>query len=94
MPTATNTTFTFTKDPAKIPQSVILVVRDYVTEEVIPGASVTVTGPNGAIYSGTTDEHGLFDLGTVPAGAYSLVATASGYQNSGEDFLANDTFTV
>lgn len=87
-------TITFRRADADLPKNVILVIKDYSTDVIIVGAAVTVTGPNGYIYNGTTDALGKIYLGQRQPGQYSLVATATGYQSSDADFLANDTFTV
>lgn len=79
---------------ANTPKNVTLVVKDYATDAIIVGANVTVTGPAGYVYNGVTDALGKIYLGIRSAGSYSLVATATGYQSSANDFLANDTFTI
>lgn len=84
----------FRNDAAQLPKNVILVIKDYSTDTVIPGATVTVTGPYGYSYSGTSDADGKVFLGQRQPGQYTLIATASGYQSSAADFLANDIFTV
>lgn len=85
---------TFRRSEADLPKDVTLIVKDYATDAIVPGAAVTVTGPNGFTFGGTADSAGKVYLGTCQPGQYSLVATASGYQSSATDFLANDTFTV
>lgn len=85
---------TFRRSTADLPKNVILVIKDYSTDTVIPGATVTVTGPGGYSYSGTADVEGRLALGNLQPGQYTLVTTASGYQSSAADFLANDIFTV
>lgn len=85
---------TFRKAEADLPKNVILVVKDYSTDTVIVGATVTVTGPNGYMYQGTSDFEGKIRLGQRQPGQYTLVARAAGFQSSDQDYLANDTFTV
>lgn len=87
-------TISFRSPTGSQPKSVTLVVKDYSTDAVIPSAAVTVTGPNGFNFSGTSDANGKIQLGTLYPGQYSLVATATGYQSSASDILANDTFTI
>lgn len=89
-----NLTVTYRLGSADLPKNVILIIKDYATDVVIPGATVTVTGPNGYSYFGTSDSAGKIYLGQRQPGQYSLVATATGYQASDKDFLANDTFIV
>lgn len=85
---------TFRHDSALLPKNVTLVIKDYATDTIIPGAAVTVSGPYGYSYSGTSDAEGKVYLGQRQPGQYTLIATASGYQSSAADFLANDIFTV
>lgn len=75
-------------------KNVVLVIRDFSSDAIIVGANVTVTGPGGYSYTGTSDVNGKVYLGMRPPGQYALLATAAGYQSSDKDFLANDTFTV
>lgn len=85
---------TFRRADADLPKNVILVIKDYSTDVIIQNATVTVTGPGGYVYSGTSDAEGKVYLGMRQPGQYSLIATAGGYQSSDRDFLANDLFTV
>lgn len=91
---STSRSITFKRDPANQPKNVTLVIKDYSTDAIVAGASVTVTGPNAYSFNGTSGSDGKVTLGNLPAGQYTLVATAGGYQPSATDFLANDKFTV
>jgi len=67
-----------------------LEIRDYCTDEVIPGAAVNVDGTG---Y--TTDANGLIVLGLLEAGqTLPVVTTASGYHDSDADTLNNDEITT
>lgn len=87
-------TLTINFSNASTPKSVTLVIKDYATDTVIVGADVTVTGPDSYTFTGVSDALGKVSLGTRAPGQYQLIATATGYQDSDLDFLANDTFTV
>ena len=49
------------------------------TGAVIPGATVTATGPDGRQVSATSDQGGGFSLRSLPAGSYTVSATANGF---------------
>ena len=67
-----------------------ITVRDYCTDEVIPGAVVTL---NGITYTANAD--GFVYLGLLPAGATLPVAiTATGYIDNDLDTLPNDSITI
>lgn len=75
-------------------QDVKLTIIDYATNAAIPGANVTVRGPFNYFWSGTANHEGMIQLGSLVSGEYTVLATASGYQNSDQDILANDRFTL
>jgi hypothetical protein len=51
------------------------------TGAVIPQATVTVSGPGGKHVTGTTDQLGGYQIQSLPAGSYSVGATAKGFAN-------------
>jgi hypothetical protein len=51
------------------------------TGAVIPGATVTVTAPDGKQSSATSDQAGAFHIQSLPAGTYSVSATAQGFSH-------------
>ena len=55
-------------------------VRDVDTYEVIPGALVTLTLPDGSALSSSTDALGQFSFGGLPAGLYTITASAPEYK--------------
>lgn len=67
-----------------------LTVRDACSMTIIQGARISVDG----IFKGLTDSSGRISLGELSVGIHSLDMKKSGYQNSGEDTLANDSFSV
>lgn len=72
-------------------EEVVIRVVDYVTGAPITGATVRVAG--GAAH--TTDKDGLADVGALAKGrSYSLYVAAAGYQDTANDMLANDSFTL
>lgn len=87
-------TLTINFSAASTPKNVTLVIKDYSTDTVVEGADVIVTGPDAYSFAGVTDALGKVYLGVRQPGQYTLLATATGYQDSDLDFLANDTFTV
>lgn len=70
--------------------SITVVVKDFATDIVIPDASVYIDD----VYKGKTDSTGSLTIASITAGNHSIRLTASGYLDSDEDELANDTFTV
>jgi hypothetical protein len=46
---------------------------------VLPGAGVTLTGPDGRERRAVTDEQGRFQIGELPPGRYHLVAALPGF---------------
>lgn len=83
----------FEVSPASQLINTFINVKDYCTDELIDGAFVTVSG-NGISRSGNANSEGKFDAGLLPSGKYDLVVTATGYLNSGDDALHNDSFTI
>ena len=51
------------------------------TGAVIPQATVTVTGSSGKQATATTDQLGGYQIQSLPAGSYSVSATAKGFAN-------------
>ncbi len=54
-------------------------LRGQVTDEsgaVIPGAKITLTAPSGLIKTATANNNGSYSIGGVPAGSYSVEASA------------------
>lgn len=49
------------------------------TGALIPGATVTATGADGKQVSATSDQGGTFSLHSLPAGSYTVSATANGF---------------
>src|SRR5690242_19782205 len=45
----------------------------------IPGATITVTGPDGAVKAAESDQAGLYSLPGLPLGDYTVRATAAGF---------------
>jgi hypothetical protein len=72
------------------PQEVTIVVREYSSEALIVGASVSVDG----VPKGVTDENGTIVLGRVAVGTHIITITKDGYVSSNEDDLENDSFTL
>ena len=78
-------------DPVPEPTAVNIVVTDFCTGDVVAGASVYV---NGSLV-GTTNSAGSVYAGMLnPGQTYTLRVTASGYTDSDNDILNNDSFTV
>jgi|GEM_PF-4170808 len=65
-------------------------ITDYVSDVDLDEASVSIDGS----YKGTTDASGLLNVSNVAVGDHTIKITKSGYQDSDQDDLANDTFTV
>ena len=70
--------------------NVVVIVKDFATEVIIPGASVYVDGS----FKGYTNEDGEITLYGISVGDHAIKLLATGYLDSDEDALANDTFTV
>jgi hypothetical protein len=71
-------------------KDIAILVKDFATDVVIPNAHIVIDGN----WGGMTDENGLLTLKSVTVGDHKIVITATGYLNSDEDELANDTFTI
>jgi len=69
---------------------VTLTFKDYVTNEIIVGASVIVDGT----YRGITDSNGQIYLGLMTSGTHTLKATHPLYSGTEADLLGNDSFVV
>lgn len=80
--------------PDLTPKDLTLTVKDYSTDAPIPMANVVINGPRGYHWSGQTDGAGVIVLAGLPAGNYTITATAAGYQDTANDILANDSFTL
>ena len=63
-------------------------VVDNETQEPIAGALVEFTLPNGSKISGTTDAEGQFLFEHLPAGEYSVTASAQGYLSQSIDRMS------
>jgi hypothetical protein len=71
-------------------RDITIQVKDFATEVVVVGAAVIIDGR----WIGTTDDQGLLNVIGIRVGDHSIRIQASGYLDSDEDELANDTFTV
>ena len=86
-------TYTGIEDVTERP--VVLTIKDYCSGEVVVGANVEVTAPGYATSNFTTDTLGQASLGSLIAGnTYNLKITATGYKDSDDDSLSNDSFIV
>jgi len=70
--------------------AVVLKVRDACSGAVLSDAHVWLNGG----YKGITDSDGYINLGKLNPGTYSLKTTKTGYQDSDQDIISNDSFTV
>lgn len=73
---------------------VTLIVKDFCTEKIIPNALVKITSTTGFTFNGKSDVNGKVSLGVLDAGDYVVTTTATGYESSDTDLIANDKFTV
>lgn len=74
--------------------NVVLTIKDVITDIIIPNALVTVTG-NGINFSSVADANGRVLIPNLIRGyTYQIKTVSSGYFNSDEDYLNNDSFTV
>jgi hypothetical protein len=67
------------------------------TGALIPGATVTATGADGKQVSATSDQGGGFSLQSLPAGSYTVSATANGfaqYTQQGVTLTPGHTLTL
>jgi len=85
---------TFRNTASTQPRDVVLAIKDYCTDALLPGASVVITGPNGYLFSGVASQTGIISLSQLKPGVYTVRTTKAGYLPSDEDALANDRFTV
>jgi len=69
---------------------VTIVVKDFVTGNVISGASVVIDRN----FVGTTDVNGTVYAGLLAGGSHQIRTTAPGYTDSDNDLLGNDEFVV
>jgi len=74
------------------PRHVVVFVKDYCNEAVIPSASIVISGPTPV--SGISDADGQFDAGILQPGNYTMTLSAVDYLSNSDDLLANDSFTV
>jgi hypothetical protein len=74
---------------------VSIIVKDVITEEPIPDASIVVTKSGDTIFTGNANESGEILIPDLIRGeTYDIVTTAVDYFSSAEDYLNNDYFTV
>jgi len=71
-------------------KDVTLTIKDFATEIVIPYAAISIDD----VYRGSTNENGILTIQNLAVGNHTIRIVASGYLDSDEDELANDTFTV
>src|SRR5690348_17167972 len=67
------------------------------TGALSPDATVTATGADGKQVSATSDQGGTFSLHSLPAGSYTVSATANGfaqYTQPGVTLAAGHTLTL
>lgn len=68
-----------------------IIIRDHYSKVSIAGASVTLDG----VSQGTTDVDGVLTLSSVTRGqTYDIFITKSGYADSDDDLIANDSITI
>lgn len=85
-----STSVTISFSGASEPRDVVLTVKDWCSDQAVPGASVTL----GTYGTKTADANGQVNFAAVAPGTHSLTITAAGYVASGSDTLANDSITV
>ena len=88
-----STSITISFDGTSEPRDVVLTIKDWCTDLIIPGAIVTLT-VNDVPTTKTSDANGSVTFPLVPVGTHPLAITAAGYLNSATDSLANDSVTV
>lgn len=71
-------------------KDVVMTIRDACTKETLQDAHVYINGK----YTGKSDSEGIIRLGSMKNATYSLKITKDGYQNTDEDNISNDYFTV
>lgn len=76
-------------------RDVTITVKDYCSGNVIPYATVTVAGPLiGSQVSNANADGQVTFTGLQIGGTYTIKLTKAGYQDSDDDSLNNDEFTV
>ena len=71
-------------------KTVVLTIRDFVTEAVLAGAEVYIDNS----LKGTSDVNGQVTVTGVETGSHTLRVVKSGYVDSDQDDIANSTFEV
>lgn len=69
------------------PADVSFVIKDNVTGQVVPGARLYIDGG----LRGTSDNNGIINVKSLTRGAHTIRASCTGYVNTENDNLANDT---
>ena len=86
-------TYTGIEDVTERP--VVITVKDYCSGEIVVGANIEVTASGYPATNFITNALGQANLGNLIVGVtYSIKITATGYRDSDEDSLSNDSFTV
>lgn len=91
---AASLTINFRRTGGSVPRDITLVIKDYCTDAILPGATVSITGPNGYQWNGLSNGAGEVYLMNLQPGQYNVRTTKDGYLPSDTDALANDWFTV
>jgi hypothetical protein len=82
-------------DTDQVITDVNMIIKDVITEEPIPDASIVVTKSGDTIFTGNANESGEILIPDLVRGeTYNIITTAVGYFSSAEDYLNNDYFTV
>jgi len=71
-------------------RDITIVSENYYSGVAVDGDQVWIDG----VYVGTTDANGTLDVPNVSIGDHTIKFVKTGYKNSDEDSLENDTFTV
>ena len=79
-----------TLTPAATTRDITLIVKDYVSEDDVDGAMVTVDG----VFAGTADINGELTIIGIAIGGHSIKIAKARYLDSDADFLLNDYFVV
>lgn len=77
-------------DEDETQKSITVTVEDYATDADIEDVSVWLD----SIYKGLTNASGELNIDDVPVGDHTIKMTKTGYVDSDQDDLSNDTFTV
>jgi hypothetical protein len=88
--TISTLTFQFRDECAVGSKEVTVVAKDAVTGNTIAGAYVYIDDD----FKGITNSSGTLYVGTLTVGTHTIRITATGYQNTSSDGLANDSFVV